>query len=147
MEILTFRFHNWCRLHGINHGQPVITKGHLALADYAELRLKAYASRVMTAYLAVALKALMEKQTQIGQCSQDLRLVTAATVQLANWFLNFYKLLALLHLQLGNKRYPLKPKAHAPWLHGFCEDQVHVGVVCVVVLVYSFFWIPQHKFN
>ena len=62
-------------------------------------------------------------------------------------FLNFYKLLALLHLQLGNKRYPLKPKAHAPWLHGFCEDQVHVGVVCVVVLVYSFFWIPQHKFN
>ena len=87
MEILTFRFHKWCRLHGINHGQPVITKGHLALADYAELRLKAYASRVMTAYLAVALKALMENQTGIDQCSQDLRLVTAATVELANWSL------------------------------------------------------------
>ena len=87
MEIFTFRFHNWCRLHGINHGQPFIGMGHLSLTDYAELRLKAYASRVMVAYLAVVLTSLCSEQSRAGTCSKDLQLVTTATTQFANWSL------------------------------------------------------------
>ena len=87
MEIFTYRFHNWCRIHSINHEQPVITKGHLNLTDYAELRLKAYASRVMTAYLAVVLKRLQSEKNLTGDSPDDLKLITAATAQFANWSL------------------------------------------------------------
>lgn len=137
MEIFTFRFHTWCRLHGINHSQPWITKGHLNLTDYAELRLKAFASRIMTSFLAVVLTNLQREKSCVGQSSVDLDLVALATTQFSNWsllveeyphalsneqadklyhdgrkFLKTYKLLAIHHVQLGNRRYPLKPKAH-----------------------------------
>ncbi|CAK9060915.1 Uncharacterized protein SCF082_LOCUS32000 [Durusdinium trenchii] len=138
MEHLTHRFHMWCSLHGIHHGQPIITKGHLHVEDFAELRLKAYSSRIMTAFLAVVLKGLYQERTEAGEASPDLALVTTATAQLANWslcleqapyklsdreaqtlfdqgmeFLRTYKLLAVHHVQLRSRRYPLKPKVHA----------------------------------
>lgn len=87
MEHLTHRFHMWCSLHGIHHGQPIITKGHLHVEDFAELRLKAYSSRIMTAFLAVVLKGLYQERTEAGEASPDLALVTTATAQLANWSL------------------------------------------------------------
>lgn len=87
MEQFTLRFHRWCAVHGVRHGQPVITKNHLHFdMGGPELRLKAYATRVMCAFLAVCLRSTCEKIPR-EEASQDLILVTAATAQMANWSL------------------------------------------------------------
>ena len=51
MHLLNRRFLDWCRLHIINPGQTYIGTAHLHQEDWAELRLKAYASRALTAFM------------------------------------------------------------------------------------------------
>ena len=85
MKHLTFRFHNWCKIHGISHGQPIITQAHWARppGDYVELRLKAYSSRCMVGFLAVVFKALFQQRPNP---SLDLTLMTKSVLLLAKWY-------------------------------------------------------------
>ena len=74
--MLNRRFLDLCRLHTINPGQTYIGTAHLHQEDWAELRLKAYASRVFTAFMAVCLQVV---QRQRGNSDMDLNLITVAT--------------------------------------------------------------------
>ena len=85
MHLLNRRFLDWCRLHTINPGQTFIGTAHLHQEDWAELRLKAYASRVFTAFMAVCLQIV---QKQHGNTDMDLNLITVATQQLSTWMLD-----------------------------------------------------------
>ena len=85
MHLLNRRFLDWCRLHSINPGQTFIGTAHLHQEDWAELRLKAYASRVFTAFMAVCLQVV---QRQHGNADMDLNLITVATQQLSTWMLD-----------------------------------------------------------
>ena len=85
MMVLTQRFLRWCNLHGINPGQRYIGKGHLHQEDWAELRMKAYASRVFTAFMAVCLESLVQQLAP--NVDDDLALVSLACAQLANFML------------------------------------------------------------
>ena len=91
MHLLNRRFLDWCRLHGINPGQTFIGTAHLHQEDWAELRLKAYGSRVFTAFMAVCLQVV---QREHGHADLDLNLITVATQQLSTWMLDveFYPL-------------------------------------------------------
>ena len=85
MHLLNRRFLDWCRLHGINPGQTYIGTAHLHQEDWAELRLKAYGSRVFTAFMAVCLQVV---QREHGHADLDLNLITVATQQLSTWMLD-----------------------------------------------------------
>ena len=85
MHLLNRRVLDWCRLHTINPGQTFIGTAHLHQEDWAELRLKAYASRVFTAFMAVCLQIV---QKQHGNTDMDLNLITVATQQLSTWMLD-----------------------------------------------------------
>lgn len=54
--------------------------------EYPELRLKAWTSRVLTAYLAVSLHDLAQA-TPADQRDQELVLATTALAKLADWML------------------------------------------------------------
>ena len=84
MHLLNRRFLDWCRLHSINPGQTFIGTAHLHQEDWAELRLKAYASRVFTAFMAVCQQVV---QRQHGNADMDLNLITVAQ-QLSTWMLD-----------------------------------------------------------
>ena len=84
MHLLNRRFLDSCRLHTINPGQTYIGTAHLHQEDWAELRLKAYASRVFTAFMAVCLQVV---QRQHGNADMDLNLITVAQ-QLSTWMLD-----------------------------------------------------------
>ena len=85
MHLLNRQFLDWCRLHGINPGQTYIGTAHLHQEDWAELRLKAYGSRVFTAFMAVCLQVV---QREHGHADMDLNLITVATQQLSTWMLD-----------------------------------------------------------
>ena len=85
MHLLNRRFLDSCRLHTINPGQTYIGTAHLHQEDWAELRLKAYASRVFTAFMAVCLQVV---QRQHGNSGMDLNLITVATQQVSTWMLD-----------------------------------------------------------
>ena len=85
MMVLTQRFLKWCNLHGLNPGQRYIGKGHLHQEDWAELRLKAYAARIFTTFMAVCLEALVQQLTP--NIDDDLALVSLACAQLSNFML------------------------------------------------------------
>lgn len=52
------------------------------MEDWAELRLKAYAGRVFTSFMAICLQALLEGN---GSPDDDLALISVACAQLSNW--------------------------------------------------------------
>jgi hypothetical protein len=54
--------------------------------EYPELRLKAWTSRVLTAYLAIALQDVCSRFTNANRPAQ-LALATAACAKLAEWML------------------------------------------------------------
>ena len=83
MQTVTRRFLQWCSLHGITPGQTFIGKGHLHVEKWAELRLKAYAARVFTAYMAICLQTLLAEKPAQG----DTALIAMCTGQLANFML------------------------------------------------------------
>jgi len=83
MHIINQRFLRWCNLHGINPGQTFIGKGHLHLEPWAELRLKAYAGRAFTSFMAVCLQSLHGHVAT----DDDLALITVACGQISNWML------------------------------------------------------------
>jgi hypothetical protein len=85
MHLLNRQFLASCRLHTINPGQTYIGTAHLHQEDWAELRLKAYASRVYTAFMAVCLQVV---QRQHGNSDMDLNLITVATQQVSTWMLD-----------------------------------------------------------
>ena len=141
MEIFTFRFHTWCRLHGINHSQPWITKGHLNLTDYAELRLKAFASRIMTSFLAVVLTNLQREKSCVGQSSVDLDLVALATTQFSNWSLLVEEYPHALSDEQADKLYHDGRKLL--WLHTFNPKRSSVGnIIAYLTLMITYgYWI------
>ncbi len=99
------RFIEWCRLHGINPGQTFITSGHLHLEDFAELTMKAYTSRVFTAYMAVCLRTLITNPAVDASADTDLQLICLATGQLANWMLDLETKPLELSVEQANSLY------------------------------------------
>ena len=65
---------------------PIITTGHFDMAP-GELRLKAWHSRVMVAFLAVCLQQVVAA-TPPAERSLDLTLIATATLQISNWNLD-----------------------------------------------------------
>lgn len=84
MNQVNKRFLQWCKLHAISPGQFYIGRGHLHLEDWAELRLKAYAGRVFTSFMAICLQALLEGN---DSPDNDLALISVACAQLSNWMI------------------------------------------------------------
>lgn len=65
---------------------PIITTGHFDMIP-GELRLKAWHSRVMVAFLAVCLQQVVAA-TPPAERSLDLTLIATATLQISNWNLD-----------------------------------------------------------
>ena len=84
---LTGRLNQWCALNRIRHYQPYIPLSVIAVkpGDYPELRLKAWTSRLITAFLSVALQDLCNNEND--QRDPELALATVATSKLAEWML------------------------------------------------------------
>lgn len=64
---------------------PIISTGHFD-AIPGELRLKAYATRVLVAFMAVCLRDLVHR-TPASEQTVDLKLATLGCTQIANWSL------------------------------------------------------------
>ena len=119
MHLLNRRFLDWCRLHIINPGQTYIGTAHLHQEDWAELRLKAYASRVFTAFMAVCLQVV---QRQHGNSGMDLNLITVATQQVSTWMLD----VEVYPLDLTDEQ-----SEHIYMLQGFSYLALHIHMLDV----------------
>ena len=116
LEILTLRFRKWCSLNSLRsvrvvfyryvssifsastvlglktparHNQPHITAGCLYGSNgknYAELRLKAFNSRMMAPFLATCLNALLG-QLPHDERTDELQFTTAMMLCISNWML------------------------------------------------------------
>ena len=64
---------------------PIITTGHFD-AIPGELRLKAWATRVLVAFMAVCLRDVVQR-TDASNQTVDLKLATLGCTQIANWSL------------------------------------------------------------
>ena len=70
------------------HSQPYITSGlfHQKTTEFCELRLKAWNSRIMTAFLTTCLTALVSS-LPVSDRSVELALTTGAMVSISSWML------------------------------------------------------------
>lgn len=70
------------------HSQPIISGGlfHRTAGDYVELRLKAWNSRIMTAFLTVCLDNVL-KNILAADRTPALKLTTAAMHSMSTWML------------------------------------------------------------
>ena len=139
LRVVTIRFRSWCSAMRIPQSQSWLTVGMLHLSDTAapELTLKAYHARVFLAFLVVCTHRQLEHCRESNQADDDLLLIHASCVALADWhqhleasprylseaqagemqrlaykFLVVYKTLAIRHARASSLRFPLRPKHH-----------------------------------